>query len=805
MIIRNALQFWVRWLAAAAWIVALFPCFAAAEGAKPDISDRFLALPIAKGDSACPRMQYKYGVPFIETAWHAPESGSLEVKVGIAAKKIYLLGMTETQRPSAWSNPLSYAARYIVGDNLGQIRVHYADGSTQEYPLILGESVWWGLPFEQAQEPFPTDARLRAAYKEMSRLYPAAPVEDGNYVAVIAPKDAPISSIEISDSPEKRGSVAIAGITVEAGPDALIPGATRVPANEFTPDFAKFAEAEPLRPSGTDESGARLRLKEFSDAFYSTTAVLKGPIAPVMPRGYDGPQVTFKGSNVAAILQNSFYANVQDMLDKVDADGTYHTSTRKALAWAGDPRSAGGEFGTFRRDVGVYYGQAWSRDLGRSLQELTELGFVDRASHTADFAFRSARTWDENPDLTYKGSPLPPHWSRVIDHPDFAQPFENDGHGLISLFIYKLWLRLPDRDAWLRAHWADVRAAGDWIPWQFDHADITGAKDGVLYTTGESAAGKGYSVYPDYACMTALEALAQMAQSIGQAESAKLWRGRAEKMRQAIPAKYLVSDPKYGRVWTLDYAGWPNQSTVLGPLIFLADYKGFAPQDDDPAWRAENEAAYQRLIDTYKPIGFYGWAMGYGQGFVTQAALLLDRMNDVTPMLEWLARETYDPEIASYIVPEGVQVDPTGTYVFRTGDQGNGVQEAEIVKMFRILIGVDDNDPQRLRVMPRLPLGWTEIAVSKYPALIDRGGKIETAHLHYDLRRAGGRMTLDVSADRKLGSVAMRLGPFAKQPSASNVLVNGKHPSEAKIEQSGDSWWVSFTSAVGPAATAASR
>ena len=136
--------------------------------------------------------------------------------------------------------------------------------------------------------------------------------------------------------------------------------------------------------------------------------------------------------------------------------------------------SAGGEFGTFRKDVGVYYGQAWSRDLGRSLQELTELGFVDRASHTADFAFRSARTWAENPNLTYKGSPLPPHWSRVIDHPDFAQPFENDGHGLISLFIYKLWQRMPDREAWLRAHWSDVKLAGDWIPWQFEHADNFG-------------------------------------------------------------------------------------------------------------------------------------------------------------------------------------------------------------------------------------------------------------------------------------------------------------------------------------------
>jgi len=32
------------------------------------------------------------------------------------------------------------------------------------------------------------------------------------------------------------------------------------------------------------------------------------------------------------------------------------------------------------------------------------------------------------------------------------------------------------------------------------------------------------------------------------------------------------------------------------------------------------------------------------------------------------------------------------------------------------------------------------------------------------------------------------------------LLVNGKHPAESSIEQSGDSWWVSFDATVGPAA-----
>jgi len=33
--------------------------------------------------------------------------------------------------------------------------------------------------------------------------------------------------------------------------------------------------------------------------------------------------------------------------------------------------------------------------------------------------------------------------------------------------------------------------------------------------------------------------------------------------------------------------------------------------------------------------------------------------------------------------------------------------------------------------------------------------------------------------------------------------VNGKHPSDAKIGQSGDSWWMSFITSIGPAAVAA--
>ncbi|HXC36608.1 MAG TPA: hypothetical protein VNV43_12085, partial [Candidatus Acidoferrales bacterium] len=270
------------------------------------------------------------------------------------------------------------------------------------------------------------------------------------------------------------------------------------------------------------------------------------------------------------------------------------------------------------------------------------------------------------------------------------------------------------------------------------------------------------------------------------------WRQCAEKMQGAMAEQYIINDPKYGLVWTLDYAGWPTHPTVLGPLILTADYDGFAPHNDTTSWRPVDNAALQRLIDTYQPFGFYGQAMGYGQGFVTESALLLDRMHDSTAMLDWIAKQIYNPRIGCFISPEGVQVDPTGHYWFPAGDLGNGVQEAEIIKTLRLVIGVDDTRPDRLQIYPRMPLNWNEIAVKKYPVLFEDSGKMESTYLHYKLKRSRNGMDLEIGADKPLGRVAMRLGPFAESPNLEKIRVNGKIPHNELAERSGDSWWVKF-------------
>ncbi len=783
--------------------------------------EKYLALPLAPAEGSG-KLVSRYGVPFVDRTLPLTQGDSAEVKVGGRAERIFLLGMTDALNVTAgaddagyspgakslpgfgWNDPRDLSYLFIVGDELGRIRVDYVDGTEQVFPLHLGEGVWWGRAFYDFDQPFPADARLRQAFADSLRLYPAKPLEDGDYIAVIDPKPVAIRSITIENSPAKKGTLIVKGITVESHGSDRIAGAHLLASGVFPPEFEQFVKTKWLRPAGSEDAEERQRLTELKKELYSSEDLYRGlHVAASAPAGYTGPEVSFEGSGegeaYAGILANVFRYSVQDILAKIDADGMYHTSTKGAISWGGYRG-----IGTFRYGVGGYYGVSYTRDMGRSMGEIAALGYTKDAERNADYDLKMARRYAADPALRFKGVQLPPHWGMLVN--SYRLPsFENDGQGLTNLFLYKLWQKLPDRDAWLRARWPDVKAAGDWIVWQLNHPEISGAKDGILHTTGESANMDGYSVYPDAACMHALRALAVMADAIGEKDEAAQWRAGADRLQAGITSHYIVNDPKYGRVWTLDDSNWTEKSTVLGPLIFQADSEGFAPEDSNPEWRAVNEAAYRRILDTYKPFGFYGQSMGYGQGFVTQSALLLDRMRDATAMLDWAAKEIYDPRFRSrlaqpgmgYIVPEGARIDSTGQYWFRIGDLGNGVQEAEIVKTLRLVMGVDDAHPERLQFFPRMPYDWSEIAVSKYPIAVGTAGRLETADLNYTLKREGGRMDLRIAADKDLGRVTVRLGPFEREPKATDVRVNGKTPAGATVERSGDSWWVRFGAVVG--------
>jgi hypothetical protein len=742
----------------------------------------------------------KGGVPFLEDfASAVPADGQCSFRLGFKAQRLFLLGMTGSldQGCPCWEDPRIINNRFWVGDRLGVMDIKYADGVTQTYPLVLGDDLWWGSIFANNSEPFASDPHAGQVLKDCLNLYPQGLSPDGKYVAVISPRNAVIDSIQFKDSRSKAGVPVILGLTAQTPPAERILSGSPLPSSAITPDMQAFIGSHSLKPQKADEA----KLQKLRSVLYVDQAIVdahKSPANPV-PAGYQGPRVLFKGNVYADILTSMFYYNVKDICDKVGPDGFYHTSTKDAPSWGGYTG-----FGTFRTNVGSYYSQCWNRDMGRAAMDLCELGYINKCTSIADCVFKYERAWaDTNQPglnlLVYKplldGHKVPPHIPRVMNSIDTTPTqgcFDNDSYGLTTLFIYNLWKRLPGRDAWLRSHWDDVEALGNWVVWQFDNPALSGATNDVLRTDSESAGGTGYSVYPDFICLDALRGLAQMADSIGRHADANQWRETAARLKKGIGKEYIVDDPKYGRVWTLKHAGWPNRSTVFGPIIILADLQGFEPEDGDPNWRTVTEASYQRLLGMYqvpRVFGYFGTAMGYGQGFVTQTALLLDKMDDAGKMLNWAARLTYDPRYEPYIVPEGCELEPDGRYWHRTGDLGNGVQEAEIVKALRIVIGVDDNHPETLRLFPRMPYGWNEINIQDYPTLVKTGGKQEQIPLAYKLIRSNDGMSIQVTAKKPLPAVELRLGPFQSESKTPRVLLD-KHPVDAGYEKSGDSFWV---------------
>jgi hypothetical protein len=743
------------------------------------------------------------GIPFLAEAFSpVSERKPFSLRLGFEASRLFLLGMTHSldQGCAGWGDPTDSRSRFFVGDRIGRVNVKYADGKVEVYPLVLGESAWWGKRFFANPEPFASDRKARQALAESLRLYPARPVPDGRYLAVIRLRPAAVSYVEIAGTAAKAGAPVLVGLTAESAQGDKAGIGTALPHATPSRDVLDFINSKPLLKQGSRGQTVQARLSRLRNALYTTVENFPKRVPLDLPRHYVGPRVRFEGDVDAEILTNIFHHNLHDIAAKVDANGMYHTSTKNAPTW-GEYNG----FGTFRKNHGAYYPHTWSRDMGRSLGELVAFGRLDKARLCSDYVFKMARLWEtgvspDGADLIYKGRRLPRHICRIINLPNTTPGegcFENDGHGLTGLFVYQTWRRLEDRDEWLRTHWQDVRGLGDWVKWQLDNPEISGATQ-VLLTDSECAGGIGHSVYADMACMEALRGLADMADSIGEAQTAAEWRQTAERLRKGIQNNYVVKEDTYGPAWTLVSAGWPNRSTVLGPILFLPDRRGFLPEDDDLSWRPLTEAAYRRLTGSYKPLGFYGVAMGYGQGFVTQAALLLDRMKEATEMLRWAARATYCAHFQPYIVPEGCETESSGRFWHRTGDLGNGVQEAEIVKAIRLVIGIDDTWGHPLRIVPRLPYGWTRIAVDSYPALIAVGKSTSVASINYELTRNHGGMRLRLRSDEPLGLVDLRLGPFESAPDKRRVTLNGR-PARAQLARSGDSWWVRLTAPGGRA------
>ncbi|MCL5291836.1 MAG: hypothetical protein M1548_04805, partial [Actinobacteria bacterium] len=445
--------------------------------------------------------------------------------------------------------------------------------------------------------------------------------------------------------------------------------------------------------------------------------------------------------------------------------------------------------GTWRTGAAPFYNQSWARDMGRSLLEMIRLGYLAKAE--AGVKFVDSHLYDlpnGYPAINRDGRKVPPHWTTVVGDPLYGDKDgkgdgdqANDGHGLLLLAHYRLWQEKGRDNIWLRDRWPFVQDAAEWFTFQLDNPAFSRATE-ILYSESEAARDGGYDAYSNFIALKALEKSSEMAASLGQSEFAERWSVYAARLRRGMLRQLVVDDPKYGKVWKPVAWNWSYAHESLAPIIISADADGLELSTADPEMLAISLNTYRQQKGY--PNGLASpQTLGYGQSFLTQAALLADDVDSYTEAIANLARFIYYPGEKPYIVPEGVTIHPSGEYWYRNGDLGNAVHQAEVLKTISLMAGVDNLRSGDVRLVPRLPDGWTGMKVVGYP--VNDG----QAKLSFDLKREPTTIDLNIKLSGQATSTSIRLGPIPPNAKDVKVVTENKTITVRTI-QSGRRQWV---------------
>lgn len=503
------------------------------------------------------------------------------------------------------------------------------------------------------------------------------------------------------------------------------------------------------------------------------------------------PTLTASGTDSAWHTGRIFRENVVDLVAKVDRgggefeEGFFHTSTEPAE-------------GT------NYYFDVWSRDGGRGLIELARFGFLDEALLVARYFLRHMNAGD--------------HWSRCIQSEPDPAAVETDGNALALLGIYNTWVASGRRRELAEELLPPCLKVAAWAEKAAEASPFGMLLPSASELSGNPAGGHMvYAIYPNVAFVHALRALAEMADGVESSEAERLRRlsaGIKDSVLALLVARKEHRTLTPEGVWrngidgrdgsSYDNACWEGLHfpvfhwTRQIPYILGADACGYGAEAclDEEVDRRSFEYLLQqmwkgRLFRKYGFVSNTCWTgmgdrhddamCGYGQGFFTQGALMMDHVNAYTLCLEGLARLAYDGSVA---VPATYERSPwllhecfnyenwedgydhtfgrmTGDRpggMDNPGDEGNLVQMAEALKCYRLVVGIDDLRPGRLTIAPRMPWTWDRLVVEGFPVVLAGGPARVSYELTNDLARGVARLKTTCTAD--LPPCRVRLGPF---------------------------------------------
>ncbi|RKX42018.1 MAG: hypothetical protein DRP64_10465 [Verrucomicrobia bacterium] len=742
--------------------------------------------------------------------WGGSEEGRKITLDGlrIRAEFLYLLGGCNSHDipHPAWGGG-SAERNFFIGNQLGGIALIYADGTKDLIPLIVGYTAFFNTGYKTAPEPFKSDWPSRVLLDHalcIANAVDGYEKEKTDYYFRIALRAQTLEKIELIDSPEKIGRVEVRGLSFAGVGDCSATGQfEKVSAPGTSEAQSAWVAAHTISGEEPMPESRMEAIKALQEKFYTLPVQINSELiartaSRVAPEDFAGPKVTFSGSPIAELMTRIYYDNTADLMERVDEDGMVHESAKGADYY--------NSFGGYVPGLGAFHGDAYTRLRGLTL--LSNIGLDDTINASIDFFDQWMMYFPESyPELQLGGKPVPGHATVVANKPhlyfdklkdlgwhtkyttrDMGNP-ETDGHGLLMVSRWRAWLKQGRGKQWILDRWDAINEAAEFIPWALDHPELSFSEHGLLYAESEGGM-NAPSMYCDFVCYLGLLGYADMADVVGKPEKASRWRGQAKRLFDAMMAYYPLEKEPWGKVWDPEKNAMFNYThSTLAPLCLGMDYWGYDVANKLPeGWLEITQNTYRMQLGRNEPAFAATAGIGYGQGYITESALLLDQMDDAEKMVDWMAKICFAPHLKyPYTVPEGSIIDHGGTMWRRWGDLGNLYQLGEVVYTIQLLVGIDDIDPAQLKIMPRIPASWTGLEIEDWPVRTMSGGKSKTVKMSFKIQRSDeASLGMDVSFEHPVDHARLRVGPFEGQ--FSKLEISGrKEPLE--LFASGDSMW----------------
>jgi len=746
---------------------------------------------------------------------------------GACVKTAHFLGMIHSIdiANGSWYTPRGdHGYSHFVGDVAGWIIVTTTDGSEVRVPLMFGFNLWYSTPWDihwyflpegdgpgggnLNDELFGGDKAWHEVIHDGLKLVDGVRLMgkqtcNARFIFSLDLAEMPVESIRIIGTDQMHGHPLISAVTLETSdqPGELAP----LPQLGSPQPAVQPVSLDTIRKRGY-ERGVE-RIKRLLYAFIDDLPKLS---EPEIPDGCFGPAYDFRGADVAVYAATFLYRNGPECAAYIADSGTGCSSStaRKALTYytlrMGVWRTITPVFESYQNWVRLYrdrdpgdlpgIGNMWTRGAGQLIRETMAFGydkFVDSYVNWLDRCLFE----DGNPPhwvrIAGLGTRSPEYEVRQVGDVEERGNRENDSHGLCMCGRYMAWhWKGRDRD-WNERHFDATAAAVDWIRFQLDTDTIyPGVRKDVLFSNTECAH-NSYDIFSTYNCLHGVKLSIRMAEQLGRDDLATEWRRLYERLCRGV-IEHLVDSTDEGPVWhTEDDANWQDHAHKLVHLHVATEGDSFTPLQDYAAGDEIDQRFLEISRNTYKVLmkdcDYNCLRMyGYGQGMMLQSALLMDEMADAERFLDLMVRYCYLPHLEGWTCPEGIIMHRSGRYyVPVNGYTGQDSHVADSVKALRVMLGVDDNDPQHLRLVPRFPTDWTHAAIRDFPVLTGN----RRQKLGYEYRREPDRHTFEFFSDYPVEQTAIRLGPVPDGAQIADATVDGTAVPFEELS-SGDSRWV---------------